>query len=392
MRRRGLPAALAISALLFGMAPGPGPGASSSCSPGFSTDVRAASTPGQPVPVLSNADVICPTPENTGSSSFGPPSRNFRPQPGTPGDPCTTEVWRAMEVSLTPGNQPQVFWADPTWNGNGSDTPEPQFVSRIIGGIDAKTFFEEAGTTDFWNPFILDGKLDASGFNCVPKDPQDPQASFRAVCNVAPIPIGCLRANQHTIGGGPLPITALQGGLVDLRAKMTQLIHPGQITSLPAQPNPALVNSPACFFVNGADIDGRDVNADQEFEMVLIGPNDGTGRHVFYVFRIKLALQSVAWTFGDGTGTTEQLPAPCIGVSSAPLQYAHRYLRYSPAAGFPVGAIETFTLHVTEYLYDSAGQPWPAQDLGDFEPIVVNPGPPGGFRKVVVQEEGVPVG
>lgn len=389
-RKRLAPLLLALLAVPLGMAPGTNPGSNAGCTPGVSTDVQAASRPGQPVRVVTAANIVCPTPEAPAGGTFGPRSKQQFGPPGVPGQDCTATVLEPMELSLTPGGQEQVFWPDPSFPGTGSDTPEPQMVARVISGIDAKTFFMQGGTTDFFNPFTLNGKWDATGFQCVPKDPNNPQGSFRPNCTGATIAIGCLVQQGHTIADGPL-IGTLQGGLVNLRALAIQLIHPGQITSLPAQPNPALVNSPACFFIDGADIDGGNVNQPATFEMVLLGPADGTGRRVYHVFRIEIALSGVRWSFGDGSGDTEGLPGACIGVSNAPLQFAHRYLRYSPADGFPVTATETFTIHVTEFWIDSNGQP-NAPAGADLAPVDVNPGPVPLFRKIVVQEEGVPVG
>jgi hypothetical protein len=298
-----------------------------------------------------------------------------------------------MELSLTPGGQMEVFWVDPSNPGTGSDTPEPQMVSQIITGVSPQDFWSLAGTrTNFFMPFTLNGLW--NGTSCSP-DPKDPHGSFQQICNVAPIPFACLRQDGvGGPGGGPLPITALQGPGVDIRGQMTQKIHPGTISTLPAQPNPALVNVPTCFFVDGASIDGQDPNVPATFEVVLLGPADAEGRQVFYVFRIDVALQGVAWTFGDDGPTSQGVGGvpECQGVSNAPIQWVHTYLHYSPPGGFAVSATETFTLHVTEYWYDSAGAPHAAADLGDLPPITVNPGPAPAFNKVVVQEEGIPVG
>lgn len=392
MTRRRAPFLLAVAALLLGMAPGgPGGGQSSGCSPGVSVDVSAASTPGHPRRVATGAGVTCPTPEASGGGIFGGGNAQRQmPPPGVPGQDCTGTVIEPTELSLTPGGQMQVFWPDPSFQGTGSDTPEPQDLGRVLSGIAPKQFFMQAGTTDYFLPFRLDGKWDASGRNCVPKDPAHPQDSFSPICTGATVNIGCLIAQPHGIAPGPLGIGALNG--IDLRGQMLQLVHPGQITSLPAQPNPALVNAPTCFFVNGADIDGQDVNQPATFELVLLSGADASNRQVYYVFRVELALQGVEWQFGDNSGQTEPLPPPCVGVSNAPLQFAHRYLRYSQPEGFEVRATETFTIHVTEYWYDSAGTPHAPLDLGDLQPIQIQPGPAPVFRKVVVQEEGVPIG
>jgi hypothetical protein len=391
--RRRLPAALGLLALLVGMGVGgPGPAQSSGCTPGVSTQVAAAATPGQPVSVATNATVVCPTPEAPSTNIWGPP-RSMPQQPQPAGAACTEEVWEPLELMLTPGGQQEVFWVDPSNPGTGSDTPEPQFISRIIGGISAMDFWTQAGTTtDYFMPFTLNGKWDASGLNCIPKDPTNPQGSFQIICGAAPVPLACLRQVNHRIGAGPLPITALQAGAVDIRGKMLQLIHPGTITAVPGPPNSAVVNVPTCFFINGADIGGKDVNQPASFEVVLLGPADADGRQVYYVFRIDVALDGVNWTFGDGDTTTEALPSACTGLSNAPLQFAHRFVQYSPPGGFSVTATENFSLHVTEYWVDADGIPNPPADLGDLPPIAVNPGPAPLFREVVVQEEGVPIG
>lgn len=393
MRRRVSLLLVALSALALlpvpALAVGNGPGGSSGCTPGVSVQVPEASSPGKAVPVATNASVVCPTPEASGPGSIWGPHGTRSDAPIPVGANCTQRVLEPSELSLTPGGQKQVFWVDPANPGTGSDTPEPQFISQIIGGISEMDFWTSAGTdVDYYMPFELDGKVAANG-QCVPKDPNNPQASFKEICGVAPVPVGCLVQIPHSPIGGPLPITALQN--IDIRGQMLQLIHPGTVASVPAQPNPAVVNVPACFFLNGADIGGRDINAPESFELVLLGPADSDGRQVFYVFRVDVQLQGVVWNFGDN-GDTEALPPQCAGVSNAPLQFAHRYLRYSPPGGFAIGAQETFTLHVTEFWVDAGGVPNAPLDLGNLPDIVVNPGPVPGIREVVVQEEGVPIG
>lgn len=394
MRRRRLAVAvLALLAVPLGMAPGPGPGASSSCSPGLSVDSTAAQHPGQPVRVSEGAAINCPTPEAPAGGTFGGggPQKNL-PPPGNPGDPCQATVLEPTELIVSPGGQMLVFWPDPSFPGTGSDTPEPQNLARVLSGIDPKRFVEEAGTTDFLLPFKLSGVWNATGTDCVPRDPKNPQGSFSWICTGATVAFTCLIQEQHAIGRGPLGIGALQGRLVDLRAAISQLIHPGQIRSLPAGNSPAVVNTDTCFFIDGADIDGQNPTRPQTFELVLTGPPDLSNRQVYYVFRIDVTPQPIVWSFGDNDGSVALARPECAQFDPTPLAFMHRYVRYSPPDGFPIGATETYTLHVTEYWYDSGGQPNPAVDLGDFQPIQVDAGPAGGFRKVVVQEEGVPIG
>jgi hypothetical protein len=391
-RHRRFAVVLALLAVPLGMAPGPGGGASSSCSPGLSTDSTAAQHPGQPVRVTETGRT-CPTPEAPAGGSFGGgPPQWIPPRPGNPGDPCTATVLEPTELIVSPGGQLLVFWPNPAFPGTGSDTPEPQDLARVLSGIDPRRFVEEAGTTDFLLPFKLTGKLDATGFNCVPVDPRNPQGSFAWICTGPTVAFSCLVQQPHGIAPGPLDITNLQNGLAGMRAQIAQLIKPGQISSRPAGSNPAVVNTTTCFFIDGASVDGQDPTLTQTFQLVLLGNPDASHRQVYYLFEIRLTPQPVAWTFGDGNGAPgdEQM---CRGLDPTPLVFAHRYLSYSPPSGFPITATETYTLHVTEYWYDSGGQPHPALDLGDFQPpIVVQAGPPAGFRKVVVQEEGVPIG
>src|SRR5439155_24581127 len=135
-------------------------------------------------------------------------------------------------------------------------------------------------------PFTLNGKFDTTGFKCIPKDPADQQASFTNNCNgAATFAFACIVKRPTGITGNPTVGIGQLGGLVDLRARMLQLIHPGQISTLPAQPNPALVNTPTCFFIDGSDIDGQSVNLSAEFELVILGLPDATARQVYYVFR-----------------------------------------------------------------------------------------------------------
>jgi hypothetical protein len=392
LRGRRLPAALAVLALASSLAVGNGSGGSTGCSAGVSVEVPAASTPGQPVRVATGAAVVCPSPQSPPGGLFGP-TKQPQPVNHPPGTACTQEIWEPMELQLTPGGQEYVFWPDPTFNGNGSNTPEPQAVARVISGIDPKTFFIQGGTIDFFYPFTLHGKWDATN-TCVPLDKADQQASYTSNCPGATIAYACLIQQTHTIAGVPPTLADLNGRLVDLRARMLQLIHPGQITSVPAQPHPGLVNTQTCFSIQGASIDGQDPTQPATFELVLLGPADATGRQVYYVFRIDVTLVTslLKWTFGDNDPTTET-PSQCPGAGNPPLWIAHRYLHYSPPGGFAVALTETFNLHVTEYWYDSAGTPHPPMDLGDFQPaITVQPGPAGGFTKAIVQEEGVPIG
>ena len=393
-RRRRLPLVLGVLALLVGMAPGqPGGGGSPGCVKGNRFSADSTRTPGAFIKVRSEIGVTCPTPEaGPSTSSFGPTTAPRVALPAI-GSDCVVRVDEPLQFSLTPGGQFLVFWVDPQFNGNGSDTPEPQDPSRFLSGMSAEQFFMQGGSTDFWVPYTLRGKIDASR-NCVPKDPNDPIASFTSDCNfaTAPFPACLVRSDDGPVDGGGLPLGAIPGGLAGLIAQMEQRIVPGHISSMPAQPAPGLVNTGTCFFVDGVNIAGEDAVQGATFEVAVLGPPDASRRQIYYVFRLQMHLDGITWNFGDGsTEVDPQLPEPCRGRASTPqtLAFSHTYRRYSDAPGFPVSASESFVIDATEYWVDARATHGP-QNAGRLTATALPGGQP--FVKTIVQEEGVPIG
>jgi hypothetical protein len=390
---RRLPLILGICAVVVGMAPAPTQGGSGAgCTQDVSVNVPGASTPGVPVRVDTSAGVHCPTPESQGGF-FGPPSPQTYSLPPV-GSSCRQVL--AARLEFGPGSDTLVFWIDPSrFVGLQSGTPEAQDPSRFLGGsMSAKDFFMQGGSIDYWVPYTLTGIIQPNG-TCGPKDPKDPAASYTANCTFAPGSWpGCLipSANGPVGPAGGLPLTALP---VNLQGMMRQMIAPGQISTLPQDPAPGLVNTGTCFFVNGLSIQGQDAGPGQTFQLVLTDPPDASGRSIYYVFQLQMHLDPVQpfiWNFGDGsTAVDGKLPAPCWQQAGTPLTkaFSHTYNHFSPQGGFAVTATENFVINATEYFSDAAGTHGPI-NLGALPPLQISPAPQP-FVKAIVQEEGVPV-
>ena len=389
---RPVPVILAILGLLTGIgASGPVSPPTAACTPGLRIEAPAASRPGVAVPVTGTGSVVCPTPESTGGGSYGASQDKQVGPPGQPGQPCTAQVQKRLEFTLTDGGEYLLFWIDPMrFQGIQSGTPEPIDADRLVSGTSPQQFFMDAGQTDYWVPYTLNGKWDQSGFTCVPKDPNDIAASFTPNCNFNANPFpACLIRSGHDLTSDGLPASAIPGGILGLKQQVTRLINPGTITAWPAQPIPGLVNAPTCFFV-----DQMNVPQSQSWDIVLAPPTgDPTNRVLFYTFRIQVSYQGTQWDFGDGNPEQVALPRQCLGVSQDSVQTAHPYHRYSdgrPGNAFQVTATETYAIQVTEYWADSRGVR-PPLNLGDggAGPITVSP---NGLAKTIIQEEGVPIG
>lgn len=390
-RHRPVPAILAILGLLTGLgASGPVSPPAPGCTPGLRIEVPSTRTPGVPVPVTGTGSVTCPTPESTSGGSFGASQDRQTGPPGTPGQDCTAQVLKRLEFNLTDGGGYLLFWVDPMrFQGIQSGTPEPIDADRLVSGTSPQQFFMDAGSTDYWVPYTLNGKWDQTGFKCVPKDPNDIAASFTSNCNFNGNPFpACLIAAGHNLTSGGLSVASIPGGLASLRQRVRDQIDPGVISSWPAQPIPGLVNAPTCFFV-----DRMNIPQSTTIEIALAPPTgDPTGRVIYFIFRIVISYQDTRWDFGDGNHEEVGLPRQCLGVSQDSVQTAHPYHRYSdgvPGNAFQVTATETYAIQVTEYWADTAGVHTLNLGDGGVGPITVNP---GSLAKTIIQEEGVPIG
>jgi len=172
------------------------------------------------------------------------------------------------------------------------------------------------------------------------------------------------------------------------------------ISSLPAHPNPGLVNIATCFYVSGMTIDGApgDPLEDHFWEQIVQGPLITEGRHVYYVILIHVYYQQTVWDFGDGTRVTipgggssvEPVPQQCGPVPGQQFQVAHTYQRYSTGAGFQVRVTHQFGVDVTEMWQDGVG-PHRVDFLNAVAPVpVIAQNQP--YVMPVIQEEGVPIG
>src|SRR5438445_12271230 len=189
----------------------------------------------------------------------------------------------------------------------------------------AAQLYELAGTFDYWQQYYLpDGVVYPDG-HCGPLNPNPWQWSWNCAETVTDAIVGSFPACMNAVANGPvapaggLPLGALPGNLA---AQMRQSIFPGQMTTLPQQPNPGLVNIGTCFFINGVSIEGQNPMQGQTFQLVLLRGPDASGRFLYYVFRLQLHLDTanpIVWDFGDQSSQTDlTLPPQCDGPATAP--------------------------------------------------------------------------
>lgn len=312
--------------------------------------------------VSANASVNCPAP---GPGPGG--TAHSGPQPGRPSAP----TFRVHDDCTYTVNYPVNYSETALSGGSPSD---------FIGPLPAKFFSPPArtllGTNDLFVPWRISGWYDAQG-NCVPKNGTVYYTDLCAVPFPSPGVANCVVIVPHPVPGGPVPPGTLGLDPLTLLGDVKDQIRPGALTSLPTAYG--LVGLGTCFFVQNMSTPTSDT-----FEITLRGTPDGSGRAVYYVFRIEVDFAGWTWDFGDQSGTTDaSLPGPCGGAAAS-----HTYRRYSlTGAPFQVVATEQYTVHVTEYWFD--GQPGFA-DLGNagVAPFTVSTPP---LAVQILQEEGVPV-
>lgn len=384
MRRRGratFAAAFGSLVLMAASTPGvhasggPGGGNGDNCKPVVGGQVGATT----PVPISESAKVICPFASGPTGTPTGPSGP--RPGPFQPGQNCWYVTYQPVKIQVGAGGSVTEF--DP--NANGALGPGLGYPPDL-----APVPIVEQENNDIYMPFRFSGKADANG-NCTVNVTSQlgcpnpvPFTNFVVAGNI------CWQTFPHPAVGGGIP----PGQIVPFidAANLLQFIGVGTISSLPADPNPGLVNIGTCFFLNGATFTAlgggpQPITTPAFYTMSVSQPvNDGTGRLIFYVFRIELAFTGLTWDFGDGSTTPDPTPpGPCTTVP-AELRASHTYHAYGT---FPVTITEHYDVTVEEFWEDANGANPPIVLNGLIPPITRVLGP---FPKTVIQEEGVPVG
>jgi hypothetical protein len=354
---------------------GPGGANGDGCQPVVGGQVGATT----PVPIQEGAKVNCPFasgPTGTPSGPSGP-----RPGPFQPGQSCWYVTYQPVKVLVGPGGK--VTELDPSANGTyGAGFGYPPDLAAIP--------VTTQQSEDIYMPYKFSGTADANG-NCTVNvtsklgcpDPL-PFSNFVVVGNI------CWQTFPHAAVGGGIDPGQLTPFLD--AARLLQFISIGTMSSRPDNPNAGLVNTGTCFFVNGATFQGlggapQPITQPAFYTMSVAQPlNDGTGRFIFYAFKIEVAFTGFGWDFGDNSTTTDgTLPAGC---AAAPGQIAasHTYVQYGT---FQVSVTENFAVTVQEFWEDANGDHGPITLNGIVPPIARVLGP---YPKTVIQEEGVPVG
>jgi hypothetical protein len=384
MRRRGWATIAAVSGSLLLTATstlganatgGPVPPNGANCNPVVGGQVGVTA----PVPVSESATVNCPFESGPPGVPTGPSGP--LPGPYQPGQTCSYVIYQPIKIVV--GGGQSVTEMDPNFNG-------AQYTPIGYPPELAPVPIVTQESSDIYMPYLFSGKADAGG-NCTKNITHTlgcpnpvPFTNFVVAGNV------CWKTFPHPGVGQPLP----PGQTIPYldAASLLQFIGLGTMSSMPDNPGPSLVNIGTCFFLNGATFQAlgagvQPVTRPAFYSMSVAQPlNDGTGRFIFYVFRIELAFTGLDWNFGDGSSTADSaLPPECAGV---PAQFAvsHTYQRYGT---FQVSITEHYDVTVQEFWHDANGPHGPILLTGIVPPITRVLGP---YTKTVLQEEGIPVG
>ena len=376
------------------------PGANLQCTPGSPQVIAQFTNPKQ---ISGTGNLSCPPPGGTpGGPPFGPTGASpTHTEPPTPGTPCHFEYDSANQFAFGAG----YLWRDSSPSGRGDAPGWTLNAFQDLGfmvsrGRSAEQLYMDAGTSDFFTPWIFDGHWNAQ-LQCAA---QPGDLGWHTPCRLngtGTFP-ACLDQFAHPVfgpaGGAP---TSLIG--VNLNAFLAGQFTGGVITSLPAAPNPGLTNTLTCFYLSNMTVNGRPEDPQQDvfWERIVASPNavDDEGRHVFFVFVIHVSYRQTTWDFGDGTTVTirkggsspETPPLQCSPIANQQFEVAHTYHSYSPPGGFHVTVAHQFGVDVSEFWVDSSGAN--RVDYPDVVPPVTVPALPLPFYAMpIVQEEGVPVG
>jgi hypothetical protein len=386
MRRRGrgtIAAALGSLLLTAASAPGvhatggPGGANGANCNPVVGGQVGATT----PVPIAENAAVNCPFASGPTGVPTGPSGSRGGPGPFTPGQPCSYVIDQPVKIQVGGGGSVTEF--DPNPNGSlGAGFGYPPDLAPIP--------VVEQENSDIYMPYKFSGTADAGG-NCTVNVKSTlgcpnpvPFTNFVVAGNI------CWQTFPHpAVGGGFNP-----GQLTPFldTANLLQFIDLGTMSSLPNNPNPSLVNIGTCFFLNGAAFTAlggapQPITTPAFYTMSVSQPlNDGTGRLIFYVFRIELSFTGADWFFGDGSTTPDSALPPACAAVPAEIAVSHTYRGYGT---YQVSITEHFDVTVDEFWEDANGDHGPIPLTGIVPPIARGL---GAYTKTVIQEEGVPVG
>ena len=386
---RGRAARVAMAAalaLLGGAAPqhalalGNGQGSDASCTQSSNVGVTLNS----PVTVQAGTLGQCPEPGSASGGTWGQtgtvPGQSSPPK-GKPGDVCGHVEWFADSITAGPNPNP----TSPDTLHEGGPGSSGQWFMDPANAVAATSIM---AFNDPFEPFWFDGKFDANG-NCVLSGLVQslciPGVPFQIPSTtLAPGTTVCWVFQGRPVTSTGLNQTQIDGDMLVLMGSIQRQVRPGQVSSTPSQAG--LVNADTCFTVQGMNIP-----ASQTFDITLMGPDLGSGRHIFFVFRVTVSFQGIQWDFGDPIDNIAD-PVPtdlCSGMDPA-VSAAHRYHRYSdgqPGGAYQVTATETYGITAVEMWDDFTG----THSLPVTAPPPFPVATPAHAQRII-QEEGVPVG
>jgi hypothetical protein len=304
-----------------------------------------------------------------------------------------------VQFRLAGSNPEYRVWSPPAITGTkltvDPNNPgfQPSIWTSLFTGFGVTlSMYEQAGSTDFFIPTTFTGRWNAQA-QC--EATQGPGTGWVAPC----------LTNAVCFDGFPPPVPVVGGGIgappIDLNGLVQGRFTGGQISSMPAHPNPGLVNYPTCFYVSGMTINGAagDPQQDHFWEQIVPGPEITEGRHIYYVLLVRVFYQQTVWDFGDGTTVTipgggaspVTPPTQCGNVPGQQFLVAHTYTKYSTGGGFQVTVTHQFGVDVTEMWWDAASPPAHVLQFPNAVPPVPVVAANQPYAMPVVQEEGVPV-
>jgi hypothetical protein len=410
-RSRLVAPVLALAVTIAGVPPaaaqGPNnPGATGTCSAADPSVIATYQTP-QPVDaqVVARGGIACPSPQNSSPGQFG--ARAYRYTPPVPGTACTFKYEFPVAFRLA-GSIPEAQSEGPPVAPQGQkvtvDPNNPQIHTTGWAALNdygvSMGDYKAAGTMDPFLPFIFNGTWNANGQCEAIQGVAGAGSGWVEGCNATNTVI--VNALCKDWFNTPVPVAAGPIGVppgIDLNGLVQGRFTGGQISSLPNNPNPGLVNVPTCYYVTGMTVaGGGNPTQDHFWEQIVPGPEITEGRHIYYVILIHVYYQQTVWDFGDGTTVTilqggtppETPPSQCGNVPGQQFLVAHTYRQYSTAGQFPVVVTHQFGVDVREMWQDAGGTH--EVDFPNAVPPVAIGAQNQPYVKQVVQEEGVPVG